>query len=359
MKITILTKNLKSALENLTAVIEKKPTLPILAMASFRTYNKKIIGIYEEIQKELPMLELRASDMDHELKIDLTCESVEVGEVCIDAAGLLEICKKTKSLILEIETSEEIATVKAGEDIFKLETKKFRDFPIFKSNDLILVDLEGFCQKLEFASSSIACDKTRDYLNGVNLKSNGEQLEIVSTDGHTLIKTSLRSDLKLEKINNIIPSRTIKSILKIFKGRVKIGCDGYTIKIVGGEGELISKLIDGHFPEYERVIPDGEAVFSYEINAKELAAAIKKIMPKDKNKSIFFEFGERLKLESKLGGVSIACGGKNYKTALNGEYMLKICKFGNFTMDFKDNAIHSAATIENCHGLAVVMPLNL
>lgn len=354
MKITILTKNLKSALENLTAVIEKKSSLPILRMVSFRTskQNLKFAAI-----DSLPMLELVATDMDKRLKIDLTCDIVEAGEVCIDAAGLLAICKKTKSHILEIETTAGAATVKVKEAVFKLEAEKFEEFPILTADLPILGELEGFSEKLEFASEAMADAKEcRLYLQGVNLKSNGEDLEVVGVNGHLLLKTSLKSPFQLKKADNIIPREAVKAILKIFKGKVVIGCDGKKIKIIGEEGEFISKLIDRSFPEVDQAIPKGETVFSYEINAKELTAAIKQIMPKDKNKSIFFEFGERLKLESKAGSVSIPCGGENYKTAFNGDYIFKICKFGNFTMDFKEG--QTVATIKNSQGLGVIMPLN-
>ncbi len=363
MKITILTKNLKSALENLTAVIEKRSTLPILKMVSFKSWEKTTkVGTphTNENGYYLPMLEMVATGTGKRLKIDLTCDIAEAGEVCIGAARLLAICKKTKSHILEIETAGEVATVKAGEVIFKLEARKFEEFPILTADLPILGELEGFGEKLEFASEAMAAKvayEVRYYLKGVNLKSNGDDLEFAATNGHLLLKTSLKSPFQLEKADNIIPRDAVKAILKIFKGKVAIGCDGKKIKIIGDEGEFISKLIDGTFPEVERVIPKGEVVFSYEINTKELAAAIKQIMPNDKNKSVFFEFGEKLKLDTVEGTISIPCGGENYKTAFNGDYILKICKFGNFTMDFKEG--QTVATIKNSQGLGVIMPLNI
>jgi len=342
MKITILTKNLKTALENLSVVIEKRVNPPILKMVRFKTWEKDTI-------------ELMASNKDQTLKTSLTCNILEVGEGCIDAVGLLAICKKTKERILEIEILEEVATIKAGEVFLKLQAGYFSDFPILSGDLPELGEVAGLVGALDFVKEAIAKNPARYYLNGANLKSVGDNLEIVATDGHILLKTILKSDLKL---NCIIPRETVKTILKVFEGNLKIGCDKSKIKISSGGYELISKLIDGNFPEYEKIIPKGEKVFQYEIDGKKLSEAIKQIEPEEKFKTIIFKFGEKLELESKSGKASIDCGGEEFLTAFEAGQILRVCKtFNNFKMSFISR--ESTALIENDFGLGVIMPCRI
>ena len=358
MKIIILTKNLKTALENLSVVIEKKrPTLPILKMISFKTWEKNITTNGNVADVSISMLELMATNIDQALKASLTCHILEEGEGCIDAAGLLAICKKTKEPILEIEIIGEVATVKAGEVVLKLEAGYFSDFPILSGDLPELGKLAGLVDALNFVKEAIANDKTRFYLNGANLKSVGENLDIVATDGHLLLKTSVKSDLKLDCI---IPQGTVKTILKVFEGSLKIGFDKSKIKICGGDYELISKLIDGEFPEYQRLIPKGENVLESQIDAKKLSEAIKQIEPEVKFKAIKFKFGEKLQLESEAGKASIDCGGEEFLTAFEAGQFLAVCKtFGNFKMSFKGNYESAVAVIENDLGLGVIMPCRI
>ena len=356
MKIIILTKNLKTVLENLSMVIDKKPTIPILAMVSLRTYKLELKRIGSYIEDELSKIELIAKNFDQELKTSLTCEILEEGEGCIDAAGLLAICKKTKEQSLEIEILGKEATVKAGEVIFKLEAAEFPEFPILTSDLLGSGEIDGLVCALNFVQEAISKDKTRLYLNGVNLKSVGDDLDVVATDGYILLKTSLKTDLKL---NCIVPAQAIKTILKVFKGNLAISYNKFKIKICGGGYELVSYLIDGEFPDYQRLITKNEMAFDYEINGKKLSEAIKQIEPKEKFKAIKFKFGEKLELESKVGKTSINCAGEEFLIGFEAKQILAICKvFSNFKIGFKDDS-SSMGFIKNELGVGLIMPCKI
>ena len=359
MKIIILTKNLKTALENLSIVIDKKPTIPILAMISLRTYKLELERIGSYIEGGLPKIELIATNFDQSLKTSLTCEILEEGNGCLDAAGLLAICKKTKEQSLEIEILGKEATVKAGEVIFKLEAAEFPEFPEFPilTSDLLgSGEIEGLVCALNFVQEAISKDATKLYLNGVNLKSVGDDLDVVATDGYILLKTSLKTDLKL---NCIVPSQAIKTILKVFKGNLAISYNKFKIKICGGGYELVSKLITGEFPDYQRLITKNEMAFDYEINSKKLSEAIKQIEPKEKFKAIKFKFGEKLELESKVGKTSINCAGEEFLIGFEAKQILAICKvFSNFKIGFKDDS-SSMGFIKNELGVGLIMPCKI
>jgi DNA polymerase-3 subunit beta len=358
MKIRILTKDLKIALENLIVVIDKKSNLPILKMIGLRTNH---LGGF-------PKIELLATNSDQTLKTSLSCDILEAGEGCIDTVGLLAICKKTKERILEIEILEEVAvaTVKAGEFVLKLQADYFSDFPILKGDLPESGEVYGLIGALDFVEQAISNDPTRYYLNGANLKSLGDSLEIVAIDGHILLKTILKTDLKL---NCIIPHNTVKTILKVW-GKIHgikliISWDKLKINIcsdqLNHQYDLFSKLIDGEFPEYEKIIPKGENALEYEIDGKKLSEAIKQIEPERKFKPyIEFKFGEKLELESKAGKTSIDCIGREFLIGFNVINILKICKtFGNFKMSFKNAHQSSPAFVENSLGIGVFMPCKI
>lgn len=361
MKIKIVTKDLKIALENLMVVIDKRANLPILKMISLQTFHK-IENAGTDAAKCSSIIEMMATNMDQILKTSLSCDILEAGEGCIDAVGLLAICKKTKERILEIEILEEVATVKAGEVFLKLEAAEFAEFPILSGDLPELGEVRGLVGALDFVKEAIANDENRYYLNGANLKSLGDSLEIVATDGHILLKTILKTDLKL---NCIIPRETVKTILKIWSKtpseKLVISCDKSKIKIFSNQYELISKLIDGEFPEYEKIIPKGENALEYEIDGKKLSEAIKQIAPEGQSKPyIKFKFGEKLELESKAGKTSIDCIGEEFLTGFNVINILKICKtFGNFKMSFKNAHQSSIAFAENSLGIGVFMPCKI
>ncbi len=219
--------------------------------------------------------------------------------------------------------------------------------------------MSGFVEALEFVQGGISTDQTRYYLNGAHLKSLGDSLDVVATDGHILFKTNLKTPLLADCI---VAKGTVKTILKVFEGQVKIATNKTKIKMCGGGYELLSKLIGGEFPDYNKVIPKKSEFATIQIDGKALSGAIKQVEPAKTrlgNRPVKFIFKNgKLSLESDIGKASIDCSG-DLETGFDATRILSICKvFGNFTMNFKEDfSGYTPALIEGERGLAVLMPI--
>jgi len=241
MRFTIQRSDLTRVLTNVGRVVESRNTIPILS-------NVKLSAV-------LGQLRVTATDRDI-VATDAAPATVEgEGDICVSSKLLGDIAKKAGSDTIEVSLDGDIVKVKAGRSQFKLASLPASDFPDLDEGDFDAsfdIDLAALFAPAAFA---ISTEETRYYLNGVflHLFEDGEQyLRAVATDGHRLSRhqVSYRGEAAFKGV--IVPRKTVGLLPK---GDVNVSVGEAKIRITAGDFVLTSKLIDGTFPDYDRVIP--------------------------------------------------------------------------------------------------------
>ena len=257
MKISIERATLLKAVGQAQSVVERRNTIPILANVL--------------IEAEGDTVSFRATDLDIEVVDKVSAEVERAGATTVSAVMLHEIVRKLPEGAL-VQISEDAAagrlTVQAGRSMFSLATLPREDFPIMASSEYSANFsapaplLRRLFDKSKFA---ISTEETRYYLNGVYMHvaqgESGKVLRCVATDGHRLARIDAPlPDSADDMPGVIVPRKTVNELHRLIADGdsvVRIGLSENKIRFAFGNIVLTSKLIDGTFPDYERVIPTG------------------------------------------------------------------------------------------------------
>ena len=251
MNIQINRETLLKPLTAVSSIVEKRHTLPILSNLLLEAKQNKI--------------QLTATDL--EMQISLSIESANVNEISttISAKKLLDICRSLpESAEINLATTDSRVTLKAGKSRFNLQTLPAADYPVMSKTqgestvvNLAQRTLKHLLKQVEFA---MAQQDIRYYLNGLLFEVTENKLNIVGTDGHRLSFTSTTLKDSYEKQEVILPRKTVIELIKLLDDSeedVKIELNAGQVNFSFGQYKLISKVIDGKFPDYNRVIPTG------------------------------------------------------------------------------------------------------
>ncbi len=275
-------------LSHLQGIVDKKNSLPILSNILIEANNGNLI--------------LSSTDMDISIIEKMGCDVLENGATTINSQILYDIVRKIdeNSEIEIISNNGKLLTLRADGSRFSLACLPKEDYPIIdqknsgtnlKINSQILFKL---IEKTKFAMSN---EETRYFLNGLYFnitQENGKNIvTLVGTDGHRLAKFSHTIEDKIDNISGvIIPKKTIYELSKLLSDIDEI-IEVYisTNKIIFNIGNIIfiSKLIDGSFPDYKRVIPnDNHNVLN--INREQLLSAVDRVSTIANEKSPVIKF---------------------------------------------------------------------
>ncbi len=248
MKVVINKSELQKGVQVVQNVVTQRSTLPILSNILIETYKNK--------------LKLTATDLDIGISCVVDCVIEEEGSITVPA-------KKFADIIKELPQDETVISVKKN-NIVTIESKKlyfkiiglpkdeFPKLPSFKDNDSLVIDQGVLKNMLTMTSFAISHDETRYVLNGIYFIVKNSILRLVATDGRRLAMMEKNIDVpkNLEK-KVVIPAKTIQELLRIIKeaGNIKINFGDNQIAFDQEDTIIISRLIDGEFPNYEQVIP--------------------------------------------------------------------------------------------------------
>jgi DNA polymerase-3 subunit beta len=238
-------------LTSVTSIVEKRHTLPILSNLLLEAKQNKIY--------------LTATDL--EMQISLSVESNTTGDfsTTISAKKLLDICRSLpENSEINMTTNDSRITLKAAKSRFNLQTLPAADYPVMTkavgSSTTVIIgqrQLKDLFKQVEFA---MAQQDIRYYLNGLLFELSNNQLNIVGTDGHRLSFTSTELKQSYEKKDVILPRKTVVELIKLLDDSdedVQIELANNQVNFSFSNFKLISKVIDGKFPDYNRVIPIG------------------------------------------------------------------------------------------------------
>jgi len=255
MKITVERSELLRSLGHVHRVVERRNTIPILANLLIKADGGR--------------LSLKATDLDLEVTDTIGAQVASGGATTVPAHMLYDIVRKLPDgtqIVLEGSGDRAVLSIRAGRSRFTLQTLPESDFPdlaageMTHSFELPAADLKRLIDKTQFA---ISTEETRYYLNGIYLHTadsgKAATLRAVATDGHRLAQCELPLPAGAAGMPGVIvPRKTVNEIQRLIEtdeGEVAIELSAGKIRLTIGNVVLTSKLIDGTFPDYARVIP--------------------------------------------------------------------------------------------------------
>lgn len=260
MKATIERANLLRCLGHVQSVVERRNTIPILSNVLIEASSEGRVTIM-------------ATDLDLQVVESLDAASVEdAGSITVSAHLLFDIARKLPDgSQVSLETADNRMAVKAGRSRFSLPTLPRDDFPQIVEGDLptsFEIPAKTLAEMIDRTRFAISTEETRYYLNGIFLHvtdDDGGVLKAAATDGHRLARFTIARPEGAEGMPDaIVPRKAVAELRKLLEesldANVQVDLSASKVRFtLGGEGGMVltSKLIDGTFPDYSRVIPTG------------------------------------------------------------------------------------------------------
>ena len=251
MKVTIERAQLAKSLAHVHRVVERRNTIPILANVLLRAGKSSV--------------ELKATDLDLEIVETAPGEGKTTGSTTVPAHMIHDIVRKLpEGAQVELQSASDGTQlqVRAGRSKFTLQALPETDFPDLAAGELshsfnvAASDLKRLIHRTQFA---ISTEETRYYLNGIYLHAIDDKLRAVATDGHRLAQAEIKAPKGTKGMPGIIvPRKTVAEVQRLIDDageEVKVELSATKIRFSLGNAVLTSKLIDGTFPDYARVIP--------------------------------------------------------------------------------------------------------
>lgn len=247
MKIIAKRESILSPLQSVIGVVERRQTMPILANVLLSAKGGR--------------LSVTATDLEVELVATSEVDVQRNGEVTIPGRKLLDICRALpEGVEITMTLDGERMTVRARKSRFTLSTLPAAEFPTVEeinAQQTLKIPQKDFRRLLEKTHFSMAQQDVRYYLNGLLLETSAKTLRSVATDGHrlALCEMDLASKGKGQQI--IVPRKGVLELQRLLgsEGVVTLTIGSNHIRAQIGDIRFTSKLIDGRFPEYSRVIP--------------------------------------------------------------------------------------------------------
>ena len=248
MKLSASREALLKPLQAVIGVVERRQTMPILA---------NVLLVAKDGQ-----VAVTGTDLEVELVATLDVEVEAAGEITVPGRKLLDICRALPELAeVSISVSGEKLNVKSGRSRFSLMTLPAAEFPRvgdINAGQSLSISQATLAKLLDKTHFSMAQQDVRYYLNGLLLETGAKWLRAVATDGHRLALCEVElDDQKMPEQQVIVPRKGVLELQRLIggAGELQIELGSNHIRIQLEHIRYTSKLIDGRFPEYERVIP--------------------------------------------------------------------------------------------------------
>jgi len=251
MNIKIDRELLLKPLGNVSGIVEKRHALPILSNLLLESQQGK--------------LKFTATDLEMQISTHIKTELSDDFQITVSAKKLFDITRALpEDSKIDIQIEENKVTVKAKKSRFNLQTLPSQDYPVMKKDENDTVELQvpqkDFKALLKQVDFAMAQQDIRYYLNGLLIEVKEKDINIVGTDGHRLSFTSLTLKTPTKPIQVIVPRKTIVELIKLLNDTddpLEISFSTNQVNFKFNDIDLITKIIDGKFPDYNRVIPVG------------------------------------------------------------------------------------------------------
>jgi DNA polymerase-3 subunit beta len=270
MKIIINREILLNPLQQIIGAVERRQTLPILGNVLFKSSSGT--------------LSLTATDLEIEMVSTVEVDSPDDFQTTLPARKVLDICKAlADGSDIEFNIEEKMVSLISGRSRFSLASLPAKDFPglddIVEQHSFTIKqgELKSLLEKTSFA---MAQQDVRYYLNGILMEISPDLVKMVATDGHRLALSELKTSISLnDEKQVIIPRKAVLELARLLESSdspAKIILSQNHIRVEAGALVFTSKLIDGKFPDYNRVIPvDGNKILK--VNRESLKRSMNRI----------------------------------------------------------------------------------
>ncbi|MDY0011951.1 MAG: DNA polymerase III subunit beta [Rhodocyclaceae bacterium] len=357
---------LLAPLQSVSGIVEKRHTLPILSNVL--------------IEKQGERLTLLATDIEIQIKTSAQGAGAEDLAITVGARKLQDILRALpEASEVSLALDDKRLTLKAGKSRFQLQTLPAADYPRMSvpENDGVRFTLpqRAFKRQLALVQYAMAQQDIRYYLNGLLLVAIGSELRMVATDGHRLAFASGELAADLPRTEVILPRKTVTELARQLSDSddpLEVTIAGSQIVFRFGPIELISKLIDGKFPDYERVIPQNHPKL-LTLERTQLLSSLQRaaILSNEKFRGVRLVLSEgSLKIissnaeqEEAQEELEIDYAGEGLDIGFNVTYLLDVLNnVANETVECRLNDGNSSALITlpgNEHFKYVVMPMRI
>ena len=359
-------------LAKIQGIVEKRNTIPILS-------NVLIEASSNEIR-------LTATDLEVGMQSTYDAKVIEPGKITVSAKKLHEIIRELPDSEISFKSKENSwIEIRCGKAMFNIVGLSPDEFPYFPSQDkynFIEINSNDIKEMIEKTFFSISTDETKYNLNGIYVKNvnldGNNKLRFVATDGHRL--SMIQKDIdtsKIEELNKgvIFPRKGIFELKKIADEEgtpIFLGFMDNNAIIKRDRTIVLMRLVDGEFPDYNRVIPKENNIYS-EIKTNEFLHALKRIsiLSSEKSKGVKLLFkADSLDISSSnpdfgdaREDLSMIYSGPEISIGFNAKYLLDILnnyQEENIKLSIKDNLSPGLLTpLNNTDYIAVVMPMRL
>lgn len=361
------------ALQKIQGIVEKRTSMPILS------------NVLLEATESL--IHVTATDLEVGMKSSYPAEVVSTGKITVSAKKLYEIVKELPNqIIVFVAKDNDWVEIKCGKvqfNIVGLSPDEFPYFPEVKEENLFEIEsslLKGMIEKTSYA---ICFDETKYNLNGIFTKvdtgdDGTNSLKMVATDGHRLSISSgaLKGNASSELIKGVIlPKKGVSEMKKITEedsGTLLFGFMDNSAVIKRGDSYMVMRLVDGEFPDYNRVIPAANNRV-VTVRKEDFTHSVRRmaILSSEKFKGIMLDItSEGIKISSsnpELGDameeLDVTYEGEPFSVRFNARYLLDVLAVAeteNVEMKFRDELSPSIIVPEKSDSfLAVIMPMRL
>lgn len=291
MKLSADRETLLGPLSAVSGVVERRQTMPILANVLLVAKDGR--------------LAITATDLEVELVASVALDVAEDGEVTVPGRKLLDICRALpEGAKIELSADGEKVQVKSGRSRFSLSTLSAQEFPTVdevNAQHTLTVPQADVKSLLDRTHFCMAHQDVRYYLNGLLVETEDGTLRTVATDGHRLAMAEIKTETGDESIQVIVPRKGVMELNRLLseEGDVKIQIGSNHIRVEVGDIRMTSKLIDGRFPDYERVVPKGGSAIHADRETLRQALQRTAILSNEKYRGIRLQIdGSRLVIQA-------------------------------------------------------------
>ncbi|MCK4304693.1 MAG: DNA polymerase III subunit beta [Candidatus Eisenbacteria sp.] len=367
MKFTLMQGELQKALHVVASVVPSKSTLPILETVLIKAGSEGT-------------LTLTATDLDISVRSQRSATVEQEGCVAISARRFFDVVRELPDQEVSLIGDEGYLQLSCGRGRYRFVGAPVDDFPELPEllgDKLVRVDPQKLERMIRRTLYAVSTDETRPELTGVFLEIDKGKLQMVATNGHRLAQAAIHGSFKHEK-ELLLPPKALNQLLRLIpdiKEEVEIGGSKSYARFVVGRTELYSRLLEGPFPDYDRVIPKSSPLNAV-IQRADLMASLKRILvlSDSQTRQVKLTFGANLlKILSEYQGageaaeeIPIEYDGDEVTIGYNGGYlldMLKTIQDNRVAMKFESSVSAGVFRPEKENSeedmLCLVMPLRL
>jgi DNA polymerase-3 subunit beta len=367
MRVTILQSNFAKALSQISRVVGNRTTLPVLS-------NALIVA-------EKGGIKISATDLEVGITTHTTGKIEEEGALTLPAKILSDFINNNKDQSIEITTNANIATLKSERFeavIHGISAEEFPTVPESQDAPFVVIEKDPFLSSLKKVIIAPALDETRPVLAGILFSFGEKELTLAATDSYRLAegKVKLLKPIVTKKV--IVPTRTMNEVSRILGSsdatkEVSIYLTENQISFKIGDTQIVSRLIEGTFPNYSQIIPSATKIKA-KIDLSEMVSAVKmsalfakdsannniRLAIKDK---VFIISSTATQAGSAKSTIKAEITGDDIEIAFNARYVLDVLSVlpqGTITIEFNNNASPCMIKTEkDANFIYIIMPLKL